>query len=116
MLYLLHGTDVVAVRRKLHAVIDPLLAERPETPVLMFEQETFIAEELPNHIAERGLFESARVVVFDGVFGEEENEEKSNERILGLLSEMAASHNTLIFLAGAVEKEVVEQFKSGGAQ
>ncbi|HEY4517307.1 MAG TPA: hypothetical protein VJI74_00240 [Candidatus Paceibacterota bacterium] len=112
MLYFIHGTNAVAARKKLHAILDRALEKAPGTPVAMFHAETLVPEEIGALVAEQGLFTGNSAVVFDNVLGVEE----VLLRVLGLLSEMKESRNLLLFLEAEPDAKVVSAFTKAGAE
>ena len=112
MLYAIQGDNAIPSRKKLHSIIDSILEAHPETPVAIFDAESFIPEELSNHIAERGLFEKTRVVVFDRVLVDDEIE----ERLANFVTEMAESENTFVILEEAFSKGLLDVLKKVGAE
>src|SRR3989344_5024280 len=104
MLFLIHGGDHIKARRKLHALVDAVVAKRPETVVTMLDSESFVPEELAGLIASQGLFEVSRIAVLDQVL----SEKGTIERVSGLLSDMQESHNTFILFEEKVSLDILE--------
>jgi DNA polymerase III delta subunit len=107
MLYLLHGGDRVAARKKLHLILDAFLKKHEGAPITELTEETFVPEELSNLSLEQGLFSSVQAVVFDSVLGTKE----TTERVKRLLPALIASHNLLVFLEEGVERELLTAFQ-----
>src|SRR3989344_1818574 len=112
MLYLIHGSNQVAGRKKLHAILNPVLEKNPDTPVDFFDAETLLPEELPMLIAEQGLFTGTRILVFDRVLDSAE----TRDRTLSFLTEMGASRNTILFLDTDTDATTVKKFEKAGAE
>ena len=112
MLYLIHGSNQVAGRKKLHAILNPVLEKNPDTPVDFFDAETLLPEELPTLIAGQGLFTGTRALVFDRVLDSAE----TRDRTLLFLTEMGASRNTILFLDADTDAQTVKKFEKAGAE
>jgi DNA polymerase III delta subunit len=107
MLYLLHGTNSIEARKKLHSLTKSLLSKKPNASEFRIDDENFSEAKLEEFIQSSGLFENKYIVVIDGVL--EKKEVKTI--ILKKLKEISKSENIFIFLDGKIDKTTLSRFK-----
>lgn len=112
MLYLFYGTDRVLARKNLHVLLDDVLGEYPGSFIGFISKEVFLEEELSNLVAEQGLFEKKRIIVFEDIF----DEKNVPASLSNYLKEMALSENVFVFLAEGIAAELLKYFEKCSAE
>src|SRR6476620_645818 len=100
MIYLLHGTDTEKSRGKLHALINSLLAKRPDATHIRLTDETFAPETLAELIGSMGLFAPKAIVEMNMVFRNND----AQDAVMDHIKEIAESENIFVFLEAALNK------------
>ena len=65
MIYLLHGTDTIKSRKKLHTLLDSIFAKKPDASYVRVEAGGFDENQLQEFVGGQGLFENKYIIVFD---------------------------------------------------
>jgi len=107
MIYLIHGKDTIKAQQKLHALVDTILMQRPDTSYIRLSDESFETERLPELISGQGLFEHRRVIVFDQVL----NNKDISHIIFEQLADIAQSENIFIFFEKALNKATLNKLE-----
>lgn len=107
MLYLIHGTDEMRGRAKLHALLEGLFLKRPDAEYFHVTPETWSDYNLYELASAQGLFEQKHIVVLDKVFELEEAEEAT----VPSLEVLHTAPHPFIFLEGALSKKTVSAFE-----
>lgn len=107
MLYFFCGTDTDTARSKMNAVLEALVAKKPDASVIRVRADAFDPGMLPAYIGGQGLFESKQIVVLDHVCADAE----IKHAVLEARKEMAASPNLFFVLEGNLDKATAEKFK-----
>lgn len=107
MIYLFYGTDTEKAREKAHALMDALVAKKPDALVFKLDAETWSRSEMEGLLGSEGLFQKSNIVFLNRVL---ENEE-AEEYVLGALAELEASPNMFIVLEGGLTKAVIGKFE-----
>lgn len=120
MIYLLHGTDTIKSRKKIHTLLDSMFAKKPDASFVWVEAGEFDNNRLKEFIGGQGLFENKYIIVFDNLFSDNE----TKEVVLKNLKEISKSENIFIFLEEKLNKtelnkfekyaEKIQNFKLGG--
>ena len=96
MLYFIHGNDTDAVLAKGRALVEKLLAKRPDAEVIRVTDESFDPAHVRSLAGTQGLFEKKIIAVLDRVLDADDG------AILSLLTAFKDSDNAFILLAGEV--------------
>ena len=107
MIYLLHGTDTIKSRKKLHALLDSMFAKKPDASIVRVEVGGFDENELKEFVGGQGLFVSKYIIVFDNLFTDKE----VKEVLLKNLKEISKSENIFIFLEEKLNKTELNKFE-----
>lgn len=107
MIYLLHGQNTDKAREKLHTLVDPLRAKKPDASVFKMDSDSFELNELQERIVGQGLFEQKHIVVLDNVFDGKENKEV----ILKNIKEVGSSENIFIILEKKLDKKTINKIE-----
>lgn len=107
MVYLFHGSDTEKARAKAHALMDALVAKKPDALVFKLGPETWSRAEMEGLMASEGLFQRSNIVFLDRVL---ENDE-AKEYILGSLADLEGSPNVFVALEGELTKAVLGAFE-----
>ncbi|MCH8987104.1 hypothetical protein IIA94_02975, partial [Patescibacteria group bacterium] len=105
MLYVLHGTDSIKAREKLHALLDGLFAKKPDASYIRIDDEHFEKEQLEELIYGQGLFTQKYIIIFDRLL---ENKE-AKEAVLERVKDIAASQNIFILFEGTLDKKTLSK-------
>lgn len=107
MIYLLHGTDTIKARKKLHTLLDSMFTKKPDASYARVSVENFDESKIDEFIGSQGLFENKYIIVFDNLFADKEVKEK----ILKKLKEISKSQNIFIFLEEKLNKTELNRFE-----
>lgn len=109
MIYLFHGTDTQKTRAKAKALINALLAKKPDASYFKHTVETLNEGALDELIQGQGLFERKFIIYMDSVL--EDSEKK--ELVLSKIEPIKESENIFIILEknlDAKSKKIFEKF------
>lgn len=101
MIYLLYGNDFTKSRAKLRDIIASQMKKNPDASYFKLNSENWSEEKLGEFIESQGLFQSAYIVVCDGLVANKQ----SNEVFLSNLKEMKASTNIFLIIEETLTKE-----------
>lgn len=107
MIHLFYGENTTKSREALHGFFDAFFKKNPDATMFEMSAETWSREQFDEHIASRGLFGGASVVMLDFVFESEE----AGAHILGKLKEAKDSPNLFVVLEGKLTKALLEKIK-----
>jgi len=107
MIYLLYGNDFVKARSKLREIIASQMKKNPDASYFKLNPENWSEEKLEEFVQSRGLFQSAYIVVCDGLV----SSKQSNETFLANLKEMKASSNIFLIIEETLTKENVKKIE-----
>lgn len=103
MIYFLHGTDTNKSRKRMHEILQSLLAKRPNSEVFKITSENWSEGQFDELISSQGLFEQKYVVVLDFVF----SDKSAKEYITDRLKEMKDTEHWFVILDGKVDVATV---------
>jgi DNA polymerase III delta subunit len=105
MIYFFYGSDTDTARAKAHALMDGLLAKKPDASLFKFDADNFNTAEFDALSGSMGLFESNNIIFLDRVM---ENAD-AEEALLQRLGEMQESPNVIILLEGEPKKVICDK-------
>lgn len=107
MIYFLHGTDTNKSRKRMHEILQSLLAKRPNSEVFKITTENWSEGQFDELISSQGLFEQKYVVVLDFVFGDKSAKEYISDR----LAQMKDTEHWFVILDGKVDVATVRSIE-----
>jgi DNA polymerase III delta subunit len=107
MIYLLHGTDIIKSREKLHSLLGSMFAKKPDASFVRVEAGEFDESRLDEFVGGQGLFTNKYIIVFDNLF----LDKKVKEVLLKSLKEISKSENIFIFLEEKLNKTELNKFE-----
>ena len=107
MIYLLHGTDTIKSRKKLHTLLDSMFTKKPDASYMRIERENFDESRIEEFAGGQGLFENKYIIVFDNLFVDK----NIKEVILKKIKEISKSQNIFIFLEEKLNKTELNRFE-----
>lgn len=106
MIYLLHGTDVIKSRKKLHTLLDSMFTKKPDASFIRIEVGEFEESRLEEFIGGQGLFSNKYIIVFDNLF----SDKNTKNVLIKSLKEISESQNIFIFLEEKLNKTELNKF------
>ena len=106
MIYLLHGTDVIKSRKKLHALLDSMFVKKPDASFVRVEAGEFDENRLEEFVGGQGLFTNKYIIVFDNLF----SDKNTKDTLLKSLKKISESPNIFIFLEEKLNKAELNTF------
>lgn len=107
MLYLFYGPNREELRAKVCGFLDDLLNKTPGADIERIYPEEFSGDKLDEFVLSRGLFGEPRIIVMEGILGDD----KIAATVLEKISEINSSPNMFIFLEEDLDIETVEILK-----
>jgi DNA polymerase III delta subunit len=107
MIYLLHGTDIIKSRKKLHTLLDSMFAKKPDASFVRVEAGEFDENQLQEFVGGQGLFTNKYIIVFDNLFADK----NTKEVLLKSLKDISKSQNIFIFLEEKLNKTEFKKFE-----
>lgn len=104
MIYFLHGTDTHKSRKRLHTILQGLLAKRPNSEVFKITADNFNESQIDELISSFGLFESKYIVVLDFIL----SQKNVKEIILDKLSKMQETEHWFLILDGKLDASSIK--------
>lgn len=104
MLYLFYGPNKDDSREEVRAFLDGIAKKSPKANIERVYEEDFSEEKLDESVLSRGLFGELRIIVMEGVLGNDNLASIVLKKIGGI----ASSENIFIFLEGSLPPETVE--------
>ena len=99
MIYFIYGTDIDAARAKARALVDSLLAKKPDASFVHLNSEN-VDIRFDEYTQSQGLFEQKYIVFLDRI-----GEQKAiREQLVDNLGTIATSPNIFIILEGKIDK------------
>ncbi len=100
MLYVLHGTDTIKTREKLHELVSSLLIKKPNASHILVDSDSFNETELPELLYGQGLFARKYIISFDHLF----SDKNIKEIVLKNIKEIGQSENIFVILEDEIPK------------
>lgn len=107
MIYLLHGTDIIKSRKKLHLLLDSIFEKKPDASYIRIEVGDFDKSMIYEFLGGQGLFENKYIVVFDNLF----EDKNTKEILLKKIKDISESKNIFIFLEKKLNKTELSKFE-----
>lgn len=107
MLYVLHGTDTAQSRKKLTALIDGLLAKRPDAPLVRIDGDSYDSGYLEAQVGGMGLFAPRSIVVLDSILANV----SARDHFCALVPAVADSENVFVCVDGEVDQKTLALFE-----
>ncbi|MEX0917414.1 MAG: hypothetical protein WDZ90_02745 [Candidatus Paceibacterota bacterium] len=106
MLYLFHGSDTQASRKKLHKKLDVALSKNPDSPLMWIDEENFDGASFPELLGGQSLFGGVLNVAVDASGGEGILTDFISEKV----RDIKESENVFYILFGKETKKTLEPF------
>lgn len=107
MLYVFYGLNKEDMRKEARDFLDGLLDKNEQSKVERIYPEDFNGDKLNEFILSQGLFGEPRIIVMEGILGDD----KIAATVLEKIGEINSSPNMFIFLEEDLDSETVETLK-----
>ena len=107
MIYIFYGLNKEDMRHEARGFLDGLLDKNEQSKIERIYPEDLSSDKLNDFILSQGLFGEPRVIVMEGILGDD----KTPAMVLGKTGEINSSPNIFIFLEEDLDSEILETLK-----